>query len=73
MRVLATAGHFVFTAGYREAPATVLAPVNYSQLVMAAALGWLVFGHMPDGLTGLGLAIVVLAGAAPAVLVILRR
>ena len=32
---LATLGHFLFTAAYRQAPASLLAPVNYMHLVWA--------------------------------------
>ncbi|MCX7890017.1 MAG: DMT family transporter [Rhodobacteraceae bacterium] len=59
---LATLGHFLFTAAYREAPAALLAPVNFMHLVWAGGLGWLVFGHAPDGLTILGMALVCAAG-----------
>ena len=64
--VLATVGHFLFTAAYREAPASLLAPVNYLHLVWAGILGWLVFGHMPDGWTLVGMAMVAGAGVAVA-------
>lgn len=64
---LATAGHFLFTAAYREAPASLLAPVNYLHLVWAAGLGWLVFGHVPDAVTLFGIALVAGAGMAVAV------
>ena len=63
---LATAGHFLFTAAYREAPASLLAPVNYLHLVWAGGLGWLVFGHLPDGWALAGMALVAGAGAAVA-------
>jgi drug/metabolite transporter (DMT)-like permease len=63
---LATAGHFLFTAAYREAPASLLAPVNYLHLVWADGLGWLVFGHLPDGWALAGMALVAGAGAAVA-------
>jgi drug/metabolite transporter (DMT)-like permease len=48
-------GHFLFTAAYRHAPASILAPANYAQLLWAGLLGWIVFGHIPDewGLTGM--------------------
>ena len=62
--VLATGGHFLFTAAYREAPASLLAPVNYLHLVWAGILGWLVFGHMPNGLTLVGMGLVLAAGVA---------
>jgi drug/metabolite transporter (DMT)-like permease len=64
--VLATLGHFLFTAAYREAPASLLAPVNYMHLVWAGLLGWLVFGHAPDALSAAGMALVALAGTAVA-------
>ena len=65
--VLATVGHFLFTAAYREAPASVLAPVNYMHLAWAALLGWLVFSPAPDGWSLLGMAMVAGAGVAIAV------
>lgn len=45
---LAAIGHFLFTAAYREAPAGLLAQVDYLHLVWAAGFGWLVFDHFPD-------------------------
>ena len=63
---LATAGHFLFTAAYREAPASVLAPVNYLHLVWAGLLGWLVFSHIPDMTTLAGMGLVAAAGVAVA-------
>lgn len=62
--VLATIGHFLFTAAYREAPASTLAPINYSHLIWAGVLGWLVFDHLPDAITALGMALVSGAGVA---------
>ena len=63
---LATGGHFLFTAAYREAPAALLAPVNYLHLVWAGLLGWLVFDHMPDSMTLTGMGLVAGAGVAVA-------
>jgi drug/metabolite transporter (DMT)-like permease len=70
---LAALGHFLFTAAYREAPASLLAPVNYMHLVWAALLGGLVFGHYPDGLTMTGMALVAGAGVAVALRAHLAR
>ena len=42
---------------------SLLTPVNYVHLVWAALLGWLVFGHIPDGLSLIGIALVASAGA----------
>lgn len=51
-------GHFLLTLAFRNAPATVLSPLMYAQLVWAALLGWLVFDHWPDAITFLGMAII---------------
>jgi drug/metabolite transporter (DMT)-like permease len=59
---LATIGHFLFTAAYREAPASLLAPVNYLHLFWAGGLGWLAFGHVPDRLAAIGMFLVFLSG-----------
>lgn len=60
--VSAGIGHFLFTAAYRYAEASLLAPVGYVHLVWATMLGWLIFGHVPDGLTILGMLVVIAAG-----------
>jgi drug/metabolite transporter (DMT)-like permease len=65
--VLSTAGHFLFTAAYRDAPASLLAPVNYVHLLWAVLLGWLVFGHVPDVLAMAGMALVAFAGGGIAI------
>lgn len=64
---LATLGHFLFTAAYREAPAGLLAPVNYLHLVWAAGLGWLAFDHVPDEIAIAGIALVCISGVWAAV------
>jgi drug/metabolite transporter (DMT)-like permease len=56
-------GHFLFTAAYRRAPASLLSPLLYLQLLWAGLLGWLIFGHPPDALTLMGMAIVAASGA----------
>lgn len=60
-------GHFLFTAAFRHAPASILAPLNYLQLLWAGLLGWLVFGHVPDAVSLLGMAIVAGSGVLVAV------
>lgn len=62
--VFSTLGHFIFTAAYREAPASLLAPVNYLHLVWAAILAWFVFHHVSDGISILGMLMVAGAGVA---------
>lgn len=55
-------GHYLFTAAYREAPASMLAPMLYLQLIWAALMGWLVFDHVPHGIALAGMAVVACAG-----------
>lgn len=65
--VLGGVGHFMFTAAFRHAPVSLLAPLNYLQVVWAGLLGWLVFGHLPDAVSLLGMAIVTGSGVMTAV------
>lgn len=59
---LTSLGHLCFTAAYREAPASTLAPVNYMHVAFATALGWLAFGQLPGALGFLGMAAITAAG-----------
>ena len=60
--LLAGVGHFCVIQAMRRAPASVLAPFGFVQLVWVTILGYLVFGDFPDNLTILGAAIVVASG-----------
>jgi drug/metabolite transporter (DMT)-like permease len=62
MGVFGTIGHFMLIAGHRLAPATVLAPFVYTQLVWVIALGYFVFGDVPNRWTLAGAAIVIGSG-----------
>lgn len=55
-------GHWLLIVAHRLAPATVLAPFIYSQLIWMVLLGWLVFDQLPDRWTFAGGAIVVSSG-----------
>jgi drug/metabolite transporter (DMT)-like permease len=55
-------GHYLFTAAYNHAPASILAPMTYLQLLWAGLLSWAIFGYVPDGLTVLGMATVTVSG-----------
>ena len=55
-------GHFLLIVGHRMAPASVLSPFIYTQLVWATALGYLVFGNLPNAWTLMGASIVVASG-----------
>lgn len=55
-------GHYLFTLAYRYAPASVLAPMTYLQLLWAVLLGWIIFGSTPDNWGILGMVIIAGAG-----------
>ncbi len=57
-------GNLFLILALRMAPASRMAPFVYFQLVAATALGWVVFGALPDGLTLAGLATLLLSGLA---------
>lgn len=58
----ATLGHLLFTSAYREAPASILAPVNYTHIAFATLLGWLFFAQLPGALGFAGMALIAAAG-----------
>lgn len=60
-------GHFLFTAAFRDTSASVLASMNYMQLVFVGLLGWLVFAHIPDATSLTGMAIIAVSGVLAAV------
>jgi drug/metabolite transporter (DMT)-like permease len=60
--ILASFGHYLLIAGHRLAPAAVLSPFIYTQIVWVIALGYLVFGDLPNRWTLTGAAIVIASG-----------
>jgi drug/metabolite transporter (DMT)-like permease len=62
--VLGGVGHFFLIRAHFHAPASVLGPFMYGQLLTALALGWLVFGQLPDGAAVLGMLIISASGLA---------
>jgi drug/metabolite transporter (DMT)-like permease len=55
-------GHFLMIAAHRLAPAPILAPFVYTQIVWMPLLGFLVFGDVPNRWTLLGASIVISSG-----------
>jgi drug/metabolite transporter (DMT)-like permease len=55
-------GHWLLILAHARAPAPVLAPFIYTQIVWMIILGFLVFGDLPDGWTLGGSAIVIASG-----------
>ena len=63
MGFFATIGHYLLILAFTKAPATVLTPYFYTQIVFAMLGGWLIFDHMPDHWTLVGIGVVTLCGA----------
>lgn len=55
-------GSFLLTQAYRLAEANVVAPFEYSSILMATFLGWVFFGEVPDRYTLIGIALIIGAG-----------
>lgn len=55
-------GHLLQISAYRNAPASLLAPFIYLQITAAATIGWLIWGHFPDGITWIGIGIICCSG-----------
>ncbi len=55
-------GHYLLASAHRYAPATVLAPFLYQQVIYMALFGYLVFGDVPAPAVWLGAAIVIVSG-----------
>lgn len=54
--------HLLLTESYRHAPASLVAPFDYTSMLWALILGFLVFGELPDILVYIGAAIIAGAG-----------
>jgi len=60
--VLGGTGHYLLALAHRYAPASVIAPFLYQQVIYMALFGYLVFGDMPSGAVWIGAAIVIGSG-----------
>jgi drug/metabolite transporter (DMT)-like permease len=62
--VLAGVGHWCLTNAYLEAPASLLTPFTYLQMLWATAFGVVLFDQHPDGVSAVGMAIILASGVA---------
>jgi drug/metabolite transporter (DMT)-like permease len=60
--IFATLSHVCIGFALSFAPASLLAPLQYMEIVGATALGWYVFGDLPDTLSFVGIALIVASG-----------
>jgi len=62
MGVLGGLGHYLLALAHRYAPASVIAPFLYQQVIYMALFGYLVFGDVPSAWVWLGAAVVIGSG-----------
>lgn len=62
MGAFGSLGHYLLIIGHRLAPASVLSPFIYTQMIWVIALGYLVFGDIPTEWTLTGAGIVIASG-----------
>ena len=62
MGVLGGLGHYCVVRALALAPANIISPFQYYQLIGSVAVGYVLFDHFPDLATWVGAAIIVAAG-----------
>ena len=62
MGLAATIGHALIVMAAQNAPANLLAPFQYVEIIGASTLGFLVFGDVPANTTFAGVAIIIASG-----------
>ena len=62
MGLFAAAGHFLIIKACEYAPASLLAPFNYTEIVGACTVSYLFFAYLPDALMWLGIGIICISG-----------
>jgi drug/metabolite transporter (DMT)-like permease len=55
-------GHFWLITAMQRAPASLLTPFTYMQVLWATTYGYLIFGHLPDRWSFIGMTVIVLSG-----------
>ena len=62
--LLAGIGHWLLISAYLTAPASMLAPFTYVQMIWATLYGYLIFSQLPDALSVVGMSVIVASGVA---------
>jgi len=57
-------GHYLLITAFLRAPASLIAPFTYLQMIWATAYGYIIFDQLPDGFSALGMAVIVASGVA---------
>lgn len=59
LAAIATAGHYLVVRAYENGEASLLAPLGYTEMIVATIAGWYFFGDFPDRWTFTGTAILI--------------
>ncbi|MGY8872988.1 MAG: DMT family transporter [Pseudomonadales bacterium] len=62
MGLFAAAGHYMIIRACEYASASLLSPFNYTEIICATAVSYLLFGYFPDVMVWVGIAIISLSG-----------
>lgn len=62
MGILGGIGQILLTSSYRHGDASLIAPFEYTSMIWAIALGWVLFGDVPQQVVLLGAGVVIAAG-----------
>ena len=60
--ILGGTAHLLLTESYRYAPASLVAPFDYTAMLWAVILGYFMFGEVPAALVFVGASIVIASG-----------
>ena len=55
-------GHWFVISAYLLAPASMLTPFTYLQMIWATLYGFAIFGHLPDWTSAAGMTVIVASG-----------
>lgn len=55
-------GHYCVARAFSYAPANLIAPLNYTQMIGSVVIGYLMFAEVPDSYTWIGSAVIIVAG-----------
>lgn len=69
LALFGTSGITLMTQAFRFAPASIVAPFDYTALIWATLLGWLLWEEIPDVATYVGAAIIITSG----IIIVLRE
>ena len=60
--LIATVNHLILVQAFKRAPASILAPIQYLEIVTGVILGWMIWDYVPNALKWVGIAIIVSSG-----------